>query len=216
MAVIDRLRTAVSPVHLALEATALARLMADGRVSRATYAPLARQTWHLHEGVEPQWGLAAQAWPALGALVGPSRDRAARLAADLRYLAPGDATPAHPAIAEACARVRADVEAGPWTAVGSLYVLEGSRLGSAVLLRALAAGWGVAPTVGVGLDYHLPGPAGWWASTVRGFEALPLSPSQVDDICAAACALMQSLWCLYEDLRPADVEGLSNMPVSHA
>jgi heme oxygenase len=216
VAVIDRLRIAVSPVHRALEGTALARAMAAGDVSPAAYATLARQTWHLHADVEPQLARAARAWPALEELVDPSHDRAALLATDLRYLAPDDATPAHPAIIEACARVRVDVEMRPWTAAGPLYVLEGSRLGSAVLLRALAAGWGVPATAGVGLDYHLPPSAGWWASTVRSLEALPLNASQVDDICASASALMHSLWCLYQDLKPADVDAASALRASHA
>lgn len=159
--------------------------------------------WHLHRGVEPAFERAASAWPALRTAWQPSRARLPLIEADLRVLGVGGPPPVHPAVAEALARIDLVSAQRPWAVVGPLYVLEGSRLGSTIVGRAVARGWGVIPAPGIGLDYHLPPPAGWWASTVAALDALALDACASADACEAAVALMTSLRHLYIDLVPA-------------
>ena len=194
-----RLRHATAGAHRALEATPLATALAQGRLTPQAYTRLAWQMWHLHTRIEPVFETASKAWAPLQMLWHPSRERASVLLSDLRALDAGAMPPIHASVSDVVDRVANIAVACPWVVVGPVYVLEGSRLGSMVVGRAVAQAWG-APANAAGLGYHRPPPAGWWAETVRALDALPLGSSEVDQVCGAAVLLMEALRRLYSQL----------------
>jgi heme oxygenase len=92
----------------------------------------------------------------------PRRRRAAALRADLAVLR--EAVPAPLAVPE--------IRTGA-TAMGAAYVLEGSRLGNAMLLRAAQAAPALANSGAFTYLSHQPGPAGWAGFLARLDQALP-------------------------------------------
>lgn len=213
MAASDRLRLAIAHTHRVIEATPLATALATGSLSRHAYGALASQMWHLHRLLEPIFDAAGCEWPALAALWQPSRKRLGVLDADLRVLG----MIPRPAVSSVIAEVAGDIAAGaatrPWSVVGAIYVLEGSRLGSTIVGRALADGWGVTLSPGAGLDYHLPPPAGWWKATVQALDGLPLDAYALTDACEVATALMGGLLTLYTVSMP-EVAGQAQAAVA--
>lgn len=110
--------------------------------------------------------------PALGALLPdlPGRRRFADIAADLADLGLSVPAPAHaPALA---------VDAALPTALGWLYVAEGSNLGAAFLLKA-AAGLGLGETFGARHLAAAPEGRGLhWKTFVAALDAVPLSAAE--------------------------------------
>lgn len=111
---------------------------------RASYARMLRA--HARALVPAEGALAA--WPGLPAW----RPRAGLIAADLAGL--GEAMPEAPAFA-------LGDEAAAW---GALYVLEGSRLGNAMLVRGVPVGW---PAAYMGARHE----SGGWRALLGAIDA---------------------------------------------
>lgn len=209
----DRIRAAIAPAHDTVERTPFAVAMASGRIDRDAYAAGLRPLLALHEGLEAALA-AAHGTPEVAAVYDPRRmTRAPLLAADLAAL--GD-VPAPPAADAAVDRLTAEfpewAAVRPWALVGALYVTEGSRMGSMLLARSLAAAFGVRPEPGVGLDYHVAGiatrPADWQRFKAA-VNALPLTPARAADVLGAAAVTMDGLVAMYAALPAGIVEAVS-------
>jgi heme oxygenase len=206
----DQIRSALAADHAAVEATPFARAMVSGRIAPADYAAGLAGLYHLHAALEGGLGEAAGRCPEVAAVYDPDRMARSPLAArDLAALGAPPAGEPGPAVAR-LARRFADWAAGaPWALLGPLYVLEGSRMGSMVLVRSLAPALGVDRRPGAGLDYHLDGIATRpqdWQVFRAALAGLPLTPAQRADVLAAAVATMGGLLELYAALPVAAPE----------
>jgi heme oxygenase len=170
----------------------------DRPVRRTDYVAGLHQLRHLHAALEG--ALAACDSPAVAALYDPARvARSTLLTADIDALSDGEEAetppPAAPVatLAESLREWAAD---RPHALAGALYVLEGSRAGSAAVARVLTRSLGVPPLPGHGLDYHLEGvatrAADWRAFKAR-LAALPLSDAEQADVLDAATATTAAL-----------------------
>jgi heme oxygenase len=193
-----RLRQAIENLHDRIERLPLAAAMASGRIAAPDYLRLLSQLYHLHGGLEEVLaGRAGLSWiydPA-------AMTRQPIILADLTALGLKTPYPALP-VTRHLINLFWDWSASRELAlVGALYVLEGSRMGSMMLARPLAAGLGVQPRPGQGLDYHIQGLAERPASWQRFKEVLraaTLPPDGAEDMVHGAHSTMQALHDLYE------------------
>ena len=195
------LRQALAELHQNIEQTALARRMFQGGITRQEYLPLLSQMGHIHQELEQ--ALESSGLPS--ALLNCAHlDRCVMIGRDLAVW--GEDVPAPLA---ATAMLLRDIQQwshySPWSLVGCLYVLEGSRMGATYLVRPLAAGLGIEAQLGSGLDYYLDGlseqPTTWKAFKTSLAE-LSLEAPQQAAIIQAAVVTMQWLLELYQDLAP--------------
>jgi len=176
--VMETLRASTREAHEAAETTGFSRAMMAQRLSLPAFVEFLRCLRIVHRGLES--ALDASADPVVRAVWSSDRARAGELdrdVADLEErmvesgLVEADAGPAAEAgrcdearaAAEALvASIEADAIEHPTALLGHLYVLEGSRLGGAVLRPRIEAAYGLDD--GRGLAYH---PAGGPAVATR-------------------------------------------------
>lgn len=198
MDVLTELRAATGPIHARIEALPVCGAMVAGELDRPGYARLLAGLFHANAAFEA--GL--QAAPAVSAVWPAPDGRAAAALHDLRALG-AEPGPVPAAVAAWAAEV-ADGHPAGWAGAG--YVFEGSRMGSRLLLRALARGFGVEPRPGVGLDYHLPppgDPAAGWKRVVAALTALDTDPSARAAIVGGAVATFEVLFAIHEGCVPS-------------
>lgn len=201
----DRIRQALAPAHVFVEQTAYAQAMVAGRIGRADYAAGLRQMGHLHAALEAALAAAAPRHPAVAALYDPARmDRTAAVARDLDALGETATDAPAPAAARAADAIAGWATDRPWALLGPLYVVEGSRMGSMVLARALGKTFGLDPRQpGTGLDYHADGlmtrPQDW-KQFRQTLADLPLTEAESEDVCAAALQAMEGLVEMYAEI----------------
>jgi heme oxygenase len=193
----DRLRAAISGPHTAIEETPLAVSMLDGTITRDAYAGWLAEMHHLHATLEA----ALTDCPLAAGLFHPDEMTRSRLIDRDRAVFRGDpfAQP-HDAIARLGEQFADWQTTAPWKLLGALYVLEGSRMGSMVLLRHLSRAFSIPPTPGAGLDYHADGIATRpqkWQQFRAALAGVPLTADQQADTCEAATAVMEGLCELY-------------------
>ncbi len=189
----DRLRSAIADAHTAIEATPMAVAMIDGTVTREAYGDWLVDMHHLHGALED----ALADCPLAVGLFDPVEMTRSRLIDRDRAVFPTDplAVP-HESITRLAAEFAEWRAVAPWKLIAPLYVLEGSRMGSMVLVRHLSRAFGIAPQAGAGLDYHLDGIATRpqkWGQFRAKLATVPLTTEQQADVCAAAVAVMEGL-----------------------
>jgi len=196
MNVLLRLRAATAELHQRIEKLPFAVAMIEGRLTRAEYVRALGQLFHVHAALEQ--GFEQQPDPS--GLWHPSMARCAALARDLAAL--GGRAPGRPGPAAAALALRLR-DASPTARIGTLYVLEGSRMGSMVLVQPLARALGVPVAPDSGLDYHLEGMGGrpqMWARFKANLQVIPLTALEENAVVALAGATMQALHDLYAAL----------------
>ena len=200
MSLTARLRATLRPTHDRLEELPLTRAMSDGRLPRPLYQRLLAELSHLHEPFEAELGRR----PEWAGLYRPEMARAGLLRRDRAALGPDpEQTGPMPATRQLAEHVRLWGRDRPWALLGVLYVLEGSRMGSALMAGKLAGCLGVPCEPGRGLDYHLDGGAERpkrWQRFKADLDDAPLSPAQQDDVVAAASEAMDRIHELYAQL----------------
>jgi heme oxygenase len=200
MDVLTELRAATGPLHARIERLPIAGAMLAGAVTRAAYARLLGGLFHTYAAFEDGLGGAAEVaavWPET-----PSRRLA--LARDLGAFGADPGT-APAAVGEWADALAASGQPAAWAGAG--YVFEGSRMGSRMLVRSIARGFGLDPRPGVGLDFHLdagPDPVGSWKRVTAALEALGGDPAPRAALVAAAVRTFELLYALHEDaMEPA-------------
>ena len=151
MSFFERLRTVLGAVHPRLEDLPLSQRMLDGEITRSEYIALLTQLLTLHDRLEREIERHGDTLTCYH----PRMARAPVLRRDLRRLGARRAPPL-----EAGTRVLVEWFADwsretPWRLAGALYIFEGSRLGSAVLVHPLGHALGTGTGPGQGIDYHL-------------------------------------------------------------
>lgn len=168
----QRLRNATHAAHEALDRRIMAaRPFAD----RDHYLRFLRMQYRFHRDVDALFG-----HPALAAIV-PELPQRRRLPAIVQDLA--DFGQAPPAV-DAAPALAATADTA--TALGWFYVVEGSNLGAAVLLK-LAAGLGLDEQAGARhLAGHADGRARHWRGFTVALDALRLDEAEESRLVAAA------------------------------
>lgn len=144
------LREATSDLHFEIEMLPLARDIATGEVSRGDYFRLLGVLWHIHDLAETELVRHRDRIPPLR----ESMLRCEAIHEDLVFhgVDPGE-TP--DLVADWIDQMAQSALMFPEIWLGSLYVFEGSRMGSAHLAKMLARSITPDNTTGRGLAYHL-------------------------------------------------------------
>jgi heme oxygenase (biliverdin-producing, ferredoxin) len=204
MELATRIREAIMPQHVAIEELPLSKSMVSGDLNREAYADLLQQLLSIHDVLETE--LEKQTDVAIGAVYSLTMPRKETLRRDIAALKFEDQSVRYETTAY-ISQLQDWAEVKPWALAGCLYVLEGSRMGSMVMVKPIAAAMGVPVAPGMGVDYHFEGmttrPRAWGVFKTA-FNALPLDETQADDVLAAANATMQTLFDLYAAIIPAE------------
>ena len=150
MSLSSQLRHETRDVHDRIEQLPVSLAIVKGTITRENYCELLVQQLHLHKAFED--ALAA-ANPA--GLFTDAMRRTDVIVNDLVALDWPVIGPPTEATQNAMNEVQEWAENDPFKLLGALYVLEGSRMGSMVIIRPIAQALGVSPQPGNGVDYHL-------------------------------------------------------------
>jgi heme oxygenase len=171
-------------------------------ITRESYARSLSQLWHVHSTLEHE----ISSHLCLTGFANPDIIRLHSIQRDLAFLN-GQLEPAWPETDALCQQLRDWSQAEPYLLLGALYILEGSRMGSMVLVGPLSRALQVPMAPHQGLDYHLEGmerrPA-CWQRFKAALLALPLTPALQEKIIKAATLTMDALYRLYAAFAPGE------------
>ena len=200
----DDIRQTVAPAHDAVEQTGFARAMVSGRITRDEYVVGLNELAHLHAALEANIEAVRPDCPELAGLYDPATTaRTPLLDRDLSAFGSARTATAGSVVARLADRFAVWQRESPWALLGPLYITEGSRMGSMFLAKSLAKAFGLVPTDGVGLDYHVHGmatrPADW-----KRFRAtladLSMGEGKHADVVRAADETMDAIVAMYAGL----------------
>lgn len=203
MSLVSELRAATRDLHEQIERLPFAQALVSGQMQRAPYVAALAQLYAIHRTLESE--LERQTLPS--AVYHPGMNRSSSLARDLVALQAGPCTLPLFATQTLTAHIRAWSVQSPPSLLGALYILEGSRMGSLVVVKPLAAGLRVPLAPGHGLDYHLQDLADRpraWQQFKAALETLPLSAEEQAGIVQAGVITMQRLHDMYAALPVSD------------
>jgi heme oxygenase len=212
MKFVASLRDALNIGRRRIARTPFAIAMSEGTISSDEYASALVQLRAIHDSLETAFD---RNHDSLGRLDHSMR-RTAALDRDLQHWDFAvDELAQLPATVEIVRQIDGWSLEAPWRLLGALYVLEDWRMSSRSLIGTLAAGLGVAPELGAGLDYHAENsevqPLNWRLFK-ESLEAAPLSAEARDEICDAARSTMEQLVLLYKSLPLAQAAAVGQAP----
>jgi heme oxygenase len=210
MNVITRIRAAISSAHEKIEKTPYSIAIMRGSIGITDYAVSLAQLHAVHQALE-----AVAPGSEFSDFFDEEMVRTTAIKRDLNFwgVRLGDLTIMPEAIATT-QLIRSSVENDPVSLLGFIYVLEGSRMGSLVIVKPLSAAFQVTPHDGQGLDYHTegarktPGRLAAWKARV---EQLGLNDADVTVMESAAVGLMESLTSLYAKLPASETTTLNQI-----
>lgn len=196
MTLFNRLRNAIAISHDQIEKTDYSVAIMSGRISVDDYAISLAQLHAIHSVLET-----TVADTLASDVFYPEMVRTPALLRDLAYWGHqlSDFS-IFPATLNICDLIKQMIAKNPISAIGFLYILEGSRMGSLVIVKPLAAALGVAPNDSQGLDYHTEGARQTPARLARwkgDLEQRSWSEAQILSIEKTAVTFMESLNHLY-------------------
>jgi len=199
MTVINRLRSAIAVSHDQIEKTPYSIAIMNASIGISDYIVSLAQLYAIHHTLE-----SVSSHNQFAAYFSDEMIRTSAIKRDLKFWGASLADIAiMPEAAATCTLIEQAATKEPASILGFIYVLEGSRMGSLVIVKPLAAALQVTPHDSQGLDYHTEGarqtPArlGVWKARV---EQIGLSESDVHTIERATTAFMESLTTLYAKL----------------
>lgn len=156
MSVMQRVREAIEPAHQAIEQTDFSKSLMDGRISRSAYCQYLAQMWRIHYQLE-------QTLPACtptGRYFDSEMIRTPAIERDMCALGSGveshEPMPTTQSIEE---QLQVWGRNAPFALLGCCYILEGSRMGSLMIGRALIKSLQLAvandDACAPGVEYHL-------------------------------------------------------------
>ena len=199
----DRIRQAIAAAHVAVEATPLAQAMSRGTVSVSEYVALLQELHHWHRSLESCLSAASDCELVRLVYRPETMNRTAILVSDLSAFRVQPSERPGPVVEQMIAELTTWQARKPWALLGALYVMEGSRMGSMLLVRSLSQAFSLSNAAAVGLDYHRQDMANRpqaWKQFRQELAELSLSPVQQDDVIQAAVVTMQGLVQLYASL----------------
>lgn len=199
MSVTQAIRAASAELHTAIERTDFSEAMIRGGLDAESYCTSLTQMWHIHAALER-----AQTQPILAKFFAPEMTRTPAIERDLAHWSyPLRGSDVFSVTKSIVTRMADLATRQPIALTAYIYVLEGSRMGSMILAKPLAASLGVLPIDGRGIDYHTEGmrltPARF--SAFKGLlDANVTAQEDKDIVCQAAVDFMQALLELYGQL----------------
>ncbi len=150
----QNLRASISVQHETIENTPLSHAIIQAKISVADYGNLMRQMLEIHRSLEQQAKLAGLNEP----LYAPSMVRTPTISADLTALGFNEDTlSVLPETRQTINRMRQAAVENSMALLGVFYVLEGSRMGSLMIVKPLGIALNRELQPENGLDYHLAG-----------------------------------------------------------
>jgi len=200
MSFVENLKESIAASHTDIEKTPFAIGMVSGRIDRKAYCIGLSQLGFLHQSLESLLSTNSD----FSRVYSPSdMNRADIVDLDLANLGYEETPLPHEATTRISDQLEEWAERSPWSLIGTLYVLEGSRMGSMYLARSLSKGFGLELRPGVGLDYHVDGMATRpmvWKRFKESLSSLDLSHEQEQDVLRGAVETMSMLCELYASL----------------
>ena len=204
MSTMTRVREAIDPAHQAIEQTEFSKSLMDGRITRPAYCQYLAQLWHIHYRLEhflPNCAEVSQYFDA-------EMIRTPAIERDLFTL--GSAVELQgrmPVTLMIEEQMQAWSASAPLALLGSCYILEGSRMGSLMIGRALIATLHLRASAEAaetpGVEYHLHN-ASQTPRRVkqlkRAIDAAALSTAKEQELTLGACTFMSMLNDLYQQL----------------
>jgi heme oxygenase len=150
----QNLRASISVQHETIENTPLSHAIIQAKISVVEYGNLMRQMLEIHRSLEQQAKLAGLHEP----LFAPSMVRTPTISADLTALGfHEDDLLVLPETRQAIDRMRLAAAENSMALLGVFYVVEGSRMGSLMIVKPLGLALNRELRPENGLDYHLAG-----------------------------------------------------------
>ncbi len=208
MSTMQRVREAISQSHDAIEQTDFAKSLLDGRITRPAYGVYLNQIWHIHQALEQSLA----ACDRVAAYCTPAMIRTAVIARDAAAMGQRiDANHKLPTTRDIESHLKTWATESPFSLLGCLYILEGSRMGSLMIAKPLAKALGLSELTAdrsiVGVEYHLEG-AAETPRRVRQFktdiDAANLNAADERALTSGACTFIEMLKRLYDALPVAD------------
>jgi heme oxygenase len=191
MKILGLLRDATGALHARIEGLPFCKSLLAGEVDRGQYVELLTQLYHLHDQYETEIAASNLSWPVL-----PSR--AAAIARDLKAF-DVEIGEVPSVVHEWNKTIQSFNHPAAWAGVG--YVLEGSRMGSRVLVKSISRGLNLPLTLGVGLDYHLGAgnnPNEIWQQVIAALVTADDAAVGRNAMIKAAVATFESMYLLHE------------------
>lgn len=196
MDTITALRVATRPLHTRVEETPLAQALANGTVNRADYTTLVGVLLGLYETFEKHTAPHAE----LQAVWHDLPQRTAALRRDLVALGAEPVAVKSVAVSHWAEQLEAIAETTPSVWAGAGYVLEGSRMGSRMLLPKVAEALQVLPQPGTGVDFHLEAsnvPRDFFPRLLGALTAIDQTPTTRDALVRGAVATFELMITLH-------------------
>ncbi len=200
------IRQAIRDSHDAIEGLPISKAMLEGTLDRATYVQLLQLLKPIHQAIE-------QAAAVLQDILPPctfGRPRSECIKKDLAYFGAQETHSMSEEVLDLRRQFEEWSERRRAALLGAIYVIEGSRMGSMVLARSLAQTFGVSPTPGNGLDYHVDGMADLprkWGQFKGMMNALGLSHEDRIHVLDGAVMTMDGLCSVYASVGQIDETG---------
>ncbi len=196
----DRLRQAIQENHDKIEQLPVSKAILKSSISQAIYGQLLSQLWYVHRELEREIESNSPIYSIL--LLNRVPPRSPTISRDLDQLEL-ECSPILPSTVHTIKELQKASRRCFWSLLGAIYVLEGSRMGSMVLVKPLSKALGVPLLPNAGLDYHLEGieqRPHTWKQFKTFLTTLPLTDEEVDIVVASAADFMSNLYSIFAAL----------------
>lgn len=200
MSLMNQIREAIAADHNAIERTPYSLALISGQIDKHDYLFSMTQMHAIHTALEAACDHNAKLSPYFTA---PMR-RTTTIERDLTcFEAQISDFPVFHETEAINAMINRWAQYEPLSMIGCIYILEGSRMGSLMLAKPIAAALGIPPIEGQGIDYHVEGARETptrlkaWKESI---SAAGFSPDVEAAIQACACEFMSMLCRMYEAL----------------
>ncbi|MGF1583009.1 MAG: biliverdin-producing heme oxygenase [Gemmataceae bacterium] len=193
------IRKKIQSVHHAIETLPVSKAMIEGTIQREKYVSLLQQLGPVHQTIEEGTFQNEGIFPPCEF----GRARSQCIEADLEYFGIIGRDPLLPESQDFVDQVQRWSEERPWALFGALYIVEGSRMGSMILVRHLSRSFAVTASPGHGLDYHLDGIDTLhhrWGQFKATLDSWELTEDQRVDVIEGAAQTMQGLFAIYQSV----------------
>lgn len=205
MDTITALRVATRPLHTRVEEQPLAQALANGTVQRDEYVGLVGVLLGVYETFEKHIAPHAE----LRAVWHDLPNRTAALRRDLEAFGATPLARKSPVVSRWAEQLEAIAEQSPSVWAGAGYVLEGSRMGSRMLLPKVAEALNLPPQPGHGVDFHLEAcntPRDAFPRLIGTLTAIDQTPLTRDAMVRGAVATFELMIALHATAESADAD----------
>ena len=195
---IQKIRLKTRQIHDELEALPFAQSIINENIPLEKYLNLLQQLFHIHLQLED----CLQKQLQFHLLLTPSTQRSHIIKKDLQYFNQPQISEPLTMTSRFLSWLQSVHKNAPYKILGTLYVMEGSRMGSAILKKHLANALNIEPKIGNGLDYHMEGVQKlglYWKQFCCNLDEF-VPKNYESDVIDGAFETMKQLHSIYEQL----------------